>query len=169
MQTSQLNEHGSRDVVYLSSELSTYSMMIRVDDSYRVARARRIEVGSLISILNILPLVDSPATAAAAAGAAVGAVGAVVVAAVPAARAGCEATQRRREGAAAAAAAGLRQTEAATTPTDARLATAPQTCTSAIVGRRACARHTHTHTHSGGSWLGLTDTPCVRWVEGDDS
>jgi hypothetical protein len=145
MQTSQLNEHGSRDVVYLSSELSTYSMMIRVDDSYRVARARRIEVGSLISILNILPLVDSPATAA---GAAVGAVGAVVVAAVPAARAGCEATQRRREGAAAAA-AGLRQTEAATTPTDVRLATAPQTPTSAIVGRRACARHTHTRVGLG--------------------
>ena len=146
MQTSQLNEHGSLNVVHLSSELSTYSMMIRVDDSYRVARARRIEVGSLISILNILPLVDSPATAAA--GAAVGAVGAVVVAAVPAARAGCEATQRRREGAAAAA-AGLRQTEAATTPTDVRLATAPQTCTSAIVGRRACPPHTHTRVGLG--------------------
>lgn len=46
---------------YLSSELSIYSIMIRVDDSYRVASARRIAVGSEISILTVVGGADEDA------------------------------------------------------------------------------------------------------------
>lgn len=47
------NSATTSSLTHLSSELSTYSIRIRVEDSYLVASARNIAVGSDISIFTV--------------------------------------------------------------------------------------------------------------------